>query len=122
MENKRANMILGSILALLGIIAWGTGLYLIMSPGVKEEDMERITAMNSTNCTQALRGVFGGVSGNSKLTVLEPGLADAEAKLVKASLGISMCIGYELESFCMGQACSVEGLEMTLRPAKIKAR
>ena len=118
MENKRANILLGLLIGILGVIAFSLGTYLMVKPGTTPEDEKRISARNAAICKKALKDVFGTYSGKITFTVMQPGLDDPEVKLLKASLAATACRGYEIKSFCIGQSCSLPGMEMQLGPKR----
>jgi len=118
MKNKTANIIFGLIFSILGLAAFGIGMKLILVPGVAPAELEKQALVNTGNCSKSLREMFKATTGDKIFTVREAGLQDAEVKLAKASLAISLCRGYELTKFCIGTGCKIEGMEMTLNPRK----
>ena len=100
------------IFSSLGIILIVTGLVLAFISFVNQG---HDTTPLSRQCIQELRsGNFLVEELGDVMNVKSQGVSQIEDNVIAASLIMSRCVGYKLESFCAGRECAHPGVEFKL--------
>lgn len=116
---RRTNVVLGSLLFSLGMVAMGLGAYIAMTPAPERPplkvELPKTVIQSCSAALLALNQGFQPVVSNNTVFVMLPGSGemDYEEVLQKATLAMTTCkLG--LTEFCYGESCPRPG-ELTMR-------
>lgn len=114
-QQQNFNTLCGTILLVLGIIAWGSAAYFGVVPRVKVPPIHAQSYTDLPSCQMALMELgYSVVEHSGEIMVHEELGESPQEQLEKASVAVSLC-RLELQSFCMGDACEKPGLTMVLQ-------
>lgn len=120
-ESKRKfNLVIGLFLGVMGLAAWGGAAFYSVSPQPAKPAPKLESKVDPQACKMAVSNLgflakdTASPPGGLELTqaVIED---DASAQLYKASIAATVC-KMNIETFCMGEGCPVEGITMVLTP------
>jgi hypothetical protein len=121
---KRKRLINGLITGVLvsaGFVMLGVGSYQIISDITADVPVITFEKELEKKCKRSLREAS--LSPYSKkdsklIDVAGYSLEDAKTQISQTSLAIQQCVGYELETFCMGTGCDNGVVSFTLKPTE----
>lgn len=123
---KRKRTINGLITALLvtaGLFMLGLGSFRIVGDVTADVPVKTFETELKNKCMTGLReaSLSPYVDKDSEnIKVRGYSLEDAKTMIFQTSLAIQQCVGFELETFCMGTGCEDGAMSFTLKPTKRK--
>lgn len=117
-QNRKFNLVAGSVFLLMGIATWGLTAYYAYTPSPpRPAPLVMASVTDLTSCRNALSNQgYQATFDQEKLTVsaFESFSEDTKGQLDKVTMNIGLC-KMDLHEFCMGESCSAPGVSFTLK-------
>lgn len=103
---RAMNFTLAGGLLALGLAMMTGGVIGILSAATVEPPMEAFSAELSSRCESNLRRAgLSPIPEEKGFTVVAHQIKDPYLQLASISLAVQQCVGYKLDTFCMGEGC-----------------